>query len=224
MEECEYSMGKITIDFRFSEINYELWALSEYLEFMERHLPNLSETERKRILSSVYSNLNHDNGEIQLAYQIADDIETSVLPRHFRAPFVISLWSVFEAAIREISEYIQEKQNQSLGLNDIRGDFLSRVEKYYHHVLQYEICIDGTSWEQIKIIALVRNIFAHANGRKSAIEKGTWNRLENWINENGGLHIDGDFVIPSAAFVRNSYNVIFSLLDDLMNRVKTGYS
>jgi len=215
-------MPEIRLDFRFSEINYELWGLSRYLDFMERYVPSLEVAEKERILSQV-PNGSDNTPFLTFVFMNVDDFKDRIIPRLFRAPFIISLWSVFESGTYEITDYIRGKRNKDLELDDIRGDFLTRTKKYFKSVIQYQFCLDARAWEQLGDIACVRHVIAHANGRISSVNKKNQRRLNNIATKKIGITIEDDFLIIDQQFLRSSCEKVFSILNDLMHRVMTGF-
>ena len=218
-------MTSVAIDFRFSDIRYELWALGQYLDLMERELPALSDADRigaREMFSHPASR--EDPSEADFAYQAADEMEERVIPRLFLAPFIISLWSVFESATIEVSEYIAKQKGTNARISDLRGDFLSRAKKYFEDILGYELCLAKDCWEELRALNDIRNAFAHGNGRLSALPSRQFQRIEKITAQYKGLEIDEGFLLPSMSYVRARYESVFNLLDDLIGRVKVGFS
>ena len=68
--------------------------------------------------------------------QLKNTVE-ELFPKVFRGGFIISLWSVFEACIKDIAEYVRRKKNIPFGLQDLRaGDFIEQTDKFFFRLLE----------------------------------------------------------------------------------------
>ncbi len=109
-------MPKIHIDFRLTEIEYELWALGQFLEFLEPQIVYLRDQDASRTFAQLReSGWDHDEGEIQLAAQELSERQDYVVPRFMRGPFLVSLWACYEAAVGEVAESSSAKGRKRLG-------------------------------------------------------------------------------------------------------------
>jgi hypothetical protein len=215
----------MVIDFRFAEINGEIWALEMYLDLVERSLKSLADSERARLLKEYsHEGAPFESHSVQLAFQLAEEMESQVLPRLLLGPCLISLWSLFESSVVEIADYIRRQRDLDLTLNDLRGSFLARAEKYFRDGLHYDFSLEGDCWRRLSRIAEVRHAFAHANGRLSAVPETLRPSILQIVDSGEGLSFDGDFLVPSVDFVRESFAYVKSTLEDLMNRVRAGFS
>lgn len=77
----------------------------------------------------------------------------------------MTLWAIFESAIIEIAKEIKDQQNLPITLDNIKGDFLERANKYFNHIIKFHIDVRGSSWQHFRKLYLLRNAIAHANGR-----------------------------------------------------------
>jgi hypothetical protein len=218
-------MGEVILDFRLSSIDYEVWALAQYLDLMERQFPLLAKAEKDRIKAQYgAASRRTDPDEYDVALQMADEMADRILPRLFLAPFVLSLWSVLESAIIEIAEFIRRQRSLDLTIEDLRGSLLQRTKKYFGTVINYDFSLDDGCWQELQSLAAVRNALAHANGRIAAVREHDLVKLRQICATAEGLEIDGEFILPSLKYVRESYRFVFGLLDDLLGRVRTGFS
>lgn len=154
-------------DFRFVGIFHELYALEDYINSVESQLPDLIEKEKEKAYQSRPEN---DPIEWQQNEQALYELIEEVLPRYFRNPIVVTLWAIFESAIIEIAKEIKEQQSLPITLDDIRGDFLERTNKYFNHIIKVPIDVRGSSWQQFRKLYLLRNAIAHGNGRLDNIK------------------------------------------------------
>ncbi len=154
-------------DLRFAEMFYELYALEDYIDSIESQLPVLIEKEKEKAYQNMpeYDSIEWHQRE-QSLYALIED----VIPRYFRNPIVVTLWAIFESAIIEIAKEIKDQQGLPITLDDITGDFLERTNKYFNHIIKFPIDVRGSSWQHFRKFYLLRNAFAHGNGRLDNIK------------------------------------------------------
>ena len=102
------------IDVRFSEIEAELFAISEHRDAIERQLPAIINTELRR-KERVAKNYPDEFDFLR----VTEDFLNEVLPRIYRSSMLVQLWAVFEGAIIEIAKYLREKTGHSLDIDDV---------------------------------------------------------------------------------------------------------
>jgi hypothetical protein len=216
-------MPSIPIDFRFVEIYYEIAALGEYLNVLERQLPFLKVQERERVHSWLGENeRDSDEAEVDLAQQDLRDLVDHVLPRFFRGPFLVSLWAVYEAGVTEIATYLQKRLNIVTSMPTKGDGFLQRAKKYFRRVLNFSLCNDNRTWERLEMLRILRNALAHGNGRMAAINnQKDRQKIEKWIKLNIGISTVHDDLVFSEQFTRETYEAISKSLTDLLNRVRS---
>src|SRR5215211_7083243 len=100
-------MPGFIIDFRFVEIEHELWALAEYNRMLEAQLPALENQEQQRLQQRIRDQ-QLDESDASIEYQQHYDLIEHVLPRFFRGPVLVTLWAIYESAVNEIADYIKK--------------------------------------------------------------------------------------------------------------------
>ena len=214
----------VDLDFRFVEIDYELWALGEYLDALERQLPTIADEKRAQTHAYLQAEgLDWDDPEAALAFQELYEVVENVLPRFLRGPFLVTLWALYESAVTEIANYLRQQQNQALKLQDIRGDFLDRARKYFDHVLGFPLCTDTRTWERLRMLMILRNALAHANGRVEAVSEQAREKIRNWTRMGVGVAIENGNLLFTEAFVRETYALVRESLAGLIERVRSKY-
>lgn len=208
-------------DLRFVEIFHELYALEDYMNSIESQLPDLIEKEKEKVYQNRPENnpIEWQEKELEL-YELIED----VLPRYFRNPIIVTLWAIFESAIIEIAKEIKDQQSLPIKLDDIRGDFLTRTNKYFNHIIKFSMDARGSSWKHFRKFYLLRNSIAHGNGRLDNI-KNPENRktILEWENENTEITTAGGNIVCSPDFIRKTYSVVFEFLHNITERVKEEY-
>ncbi len=210
----------IDLDFRFTEIEAELFVTLEYLRTLKQQPPLIQKTERERLELDLEG---LDQDEWHATMQWIDEFVDDVLPRLYYSPLLVQLWAVFESGIVEISRYIQEKQAQRLKIDDLRAnnDF-ERAQKYYTDVLRFPLVeIDGAH-ERLNRLLLARNVIAHSNGRVDAIKAPRLQTLRE-LEREGVVFLGNYYVSFPVGFVQEMANTVKIALEDLIRRVKDAY-
>ena len=143
------------------------------------------------------------------------------MPRFVRHPFLVSLYAIYEAVVTEIAALIGEQKSVELNLDDIRGrGFLDRAQKYYKHVL-CEPCIPltegGASWKSVRLLADLRHVIAHTNGKMDRVTKGRRDVIET----TPGITIEkemGGFMIVEADLLSDIFDAVNGELRDLVRK------
>ena len=80
------------LDFRFVENYYELYALGDYLNFLEDQISSIIRQEQERVrLELLEKKKDMDEVEIAEIHQKLNDVIYELLPRFFRSPFLVTL-------------------------------------------------------------------------------------------------------------------------------------
>jgi len=214
-------VSKIDCDFRLLDVSLEIYSLEDYLNLVEQTIYRLQDAARQRLEEIVRDqklSWPEDEDERQQCDYEIDEF----LPRFFRAPFIVTLYAVYESAVKEVADLIKKKQGNALSLGDIRGDcFLERARKYYKHVLDFELCSDASSWERIMLLSRLRNEIAHANGRIVARDdEARKKKIQEWEEKYEGIHVYGDYIIVDSSFVKETSHIVRKALEDLVDRYK----
>lgn len=215
------SDSDFVVDFRFVEIEYQLWALGAYLGLLEKELPNLGEQARLEVLERLREQkVKPDDPEVDIAFQELYELVDHVLPRSFRNSLLVAMWAIYESAINEVAVHLQKEMHSSLGLQDIRGkDPLVRARKYFDHVLKFPLCTDDRAWTRLEMLIVLRNAIAHANGQMSAISVDVRKKIEGWARQNIGICADENLAL-SRGFLQETYSVVNESLRDLVKRAR----
>jgi hypothetical protein len=215
------AMKPVPYDLRFVEMFYELYALEDYIDSIESQLPVLIEREKEK----TYQNMPECDSiewlqREQALYALIED----VIPRYFRNPIVVNLWAIFESAIIEIAKEIKDHQGLPITLDDIKGDFLERTNKYFNHIIKFPIDVRGSSWQHFRKFYLLRNALAHGNGRLDNIQnQDDFKHQLGLDNENGEVMIRDGNIFCSPSFIKNTLRIVFDFLGNITGKVKDEY-
>jgi hypothetical protein len=218
-------MTEILLDFRFVELDYELWGLEQYRGILEEQVVYLQSQKTAQAEARLKKEgLTPDDPDYDLAMQELSELIHGVIPRFYRGPFLVALWGVFESGIEEVGRYIADKKHTPLRLSDIQGRSpKERCEKYFTHILNFDLGIDGDKWKQLEELRTIRNALAHCNGRISLLKKDARSQILCWVKDDRGIYIDFDFLILSKQYLETANLLIQQLLTDLIARAKADY-
>lgn len=209
------------IDFGLVAIDYELWTLGKYLDVLEHQLPFMKEQERRQALARI-RNRHLDWPETEMELQKLHELVDNIVLRLLRSPFLVSLWSVYEAAVIEIAGHLQRERGEGSSIEDIRrGSFLNKAKKYFNRVLRFRLCTgDPQEWEWLDMLAVLRNAVAHSGGRIAAVRPDIRKKIDCWQRRNIGISVSHGYLTLSHDFLQTAYGIVNDSLSDLLSRVR----
>ena len=203
-------------DPKFGTIELDMFELAEYVSILEEYIPILLFNERERITAKFKIDTQEDSGIAQYFQQLIDQ---GITTRFLTGSAIIAIWSAYESMISTIAADIADRMNVPLKLSHIRGDFLKRASTYFKYALGMDLHREGTDMVRLQSLLKLRNVFAHANGLIPNVAQNQRNKLVSWISETEGINVlHNEFVVVSVAFVRESYEFIRDLINDLVSR------
>lgn len=215
-------MTWISVDFRFLEIGYELWALNHMLDVSEQQIVYLRDQDTIR----TYSRLHHDarqgdQAEDNVEIEMLRDRVDVVIPRFLRYPVLVSAWAVYEAGVTEVARYIADHRHVKLKLSDSQGDdFLARATHYFTAELKVELDPDIERKKRLKHLVTVRHAIVHTDGRVAMLKQKSRDSIKRMAIEGIGISISEGFIIVEQNFVRNSVAAATESIAELVDRAK----
>lgn len=204
------------------EIDSELSALDYHLNLIENQIRNKEAFER--ILSQrkiMKFGLTSKDPEWHDERYELDYIVEFLLPRLFRGPFLISLYTVYESAVTEIANLIQNQKRIEIPITDRNRNFnLDRAKKYYKDTIDFQLYSNNVAWQRIKMLSVLRNAIAHGNGRIEMLSEKKIKQIITWEKQNVGISSIGGFVIFEERFLRDTLGLVSESLNDLVERYK----
>lgn len=205
-----------------TDIDFELWALDEHLKALEENIIFMESEDRKRTLAKLAADrVDVADDEYQFAIQDHEQRVKHVLPRYLRGSFLILLSAVFEAAIKQLADRFRHQAAAELKLRDIHGDFLERADKYFKFVLKRELVPDEKTKESLERMLVLRDAFAHANGRLDSIYPNDQPRIQKWLAANAGLTEDHGFILLSREYAVECLGTVRRTLETLLAAART---
>lgn len=143
-----------------------------------------------------------------------------LLAKVFRGGFMISVWSLFESSIKELSEYVQMERRLPFGLQDLRAnDFLAQTDKFFRATLNIVPFPNREERKQLDLLKSFRNALVHHDGSIASVPKElmTATDLVHCFDDYHGH----EFAVPSAKYARESLELIAGVTESLADRVLT---
>ena len=145
------------------------------------------------------------------------DLEVDfVLPRVLRVPFLVTLFTVYEAAVTEIAGFVQKEKSLQISIDDLKGSLLDRAKKYYSSVLELQLSKGNRHWQRINLLSDIRNCIVHTNGRLDLVSS----KRKKKILKDDGVSEHWGCIVVDANFLRESFAIVKEELEGLMARYK----
>ncbi len=207
---------QIKIDLRLLGVSMELSTLETHIELIEEQITR-GEEAAERQLRDKWRELNcDDEAEWDLLCQERDYQVGFVLPRVLRVPFLVTLFTVYEAAVTEIAHLVQGKKGIQISIDDLKGGLLDRAKKYYGSVLEIQLSQDDRHWQRVSLLFDLRNSIAHTNGRLDLVNSSRKRKILN----NAGVGEYLGCIVVDADFLRESFVLVKEELEGLVERYK----
>ncbi len=215
-------MPKFTFDFRFVNIERELWGLGEFLKTVEPQVHYLRDQDQAQTHARLREQrLDWDDPDTQIALQELDMRAKTVFPRLLRNPFIVTLWAAFESAIVEIADNLASRRKLRLRLRDVRGqNFLDGASKYYSAVAGMPLDTEDIRLERLGDLLGVRNVVAHANGLQLSVPREKWRTVERVLIKQPSISVVDGYLVLSEAYLASAYGDVNAATLDLINRVR----
>lgn len=159
--------------------------------------------------------------DIEHEKHVISPLVDELLPKISRGGFVVSLWSVFEACIKDLAEYTKNERKLPFGLQDLRGgNFLEQTDKFFHRVLGLRAFPDKAVRKSLEELKGLRNALAHHDGNtkevpKSLLEGGS--KGSQKVRVYSDLH--HEYAVPSEAYVADALSLVSAYLEQLAENV-----
>ena len=196
-------------------------GLQKALAHLEEELERAAAQITVRLRAShqrLAENLHPEDREYEI-YDLDHTINV-LLPRVVRGGFILTIWSVFEVAVRDLAEYAYHER--ALTLSFRRGDILKELERVFTQNLGIPAFPDPSVRERLKELREFRHALVHHNGLVNQLPQSL-QRSDTYGYSAIGLHLFEDlrhqYVVPKAEFVHRALALISAYLLDLSERV-----
>lgn len=209
------------IDPRLCNVSLEVSLIECQFNLIKNQLANLEKIEADIFDNACEKeNLTPEDDEWHYWHNQYTQQVDFLFPRFFWGPFLVSVYAVFESAVTEAARLIQKAKGQQISLNDIRGEFLERSQKYFKHILEFNLCNNSEAWKAIKMLAEVRHAIAHTNGRIDMLKEKSRKKIQEWENQNIGISSDMGLLLVNENFSKYILDHVCSFLQDLILRYR----
>lgn len=217
-------MTKARIDFRYVEVDHDLWALRHVLDVLEPTIARLGRDYEEQTLEALrQKDWDSDEVEVNLAWQEIRDMQEFGLPRFLRGPYALSLWACFESAVILVADTVRGEVGASSALrDDRRGSFPNRARAYFETVLGLPLELDTERFDRLVDHYQVRNALAHANGLKEGMSEEEWEALKHTISHHHlGMDVSKGAVVLSSDYLVRAHDDVDGSITDLVARART---
>ncbi len=154
--------------------------------------------------------------------QLKNTVE-ELFPKVFRGGFIISLWSVFEACIKDLAEYVRREKDIPFGLQDLRaGDFLEQTDKFFSRLLSVKPFPEKSVRTKLEELKGFRNALVHHDGATEELPKSLRSKTEVEYRSKGLLvysDLHHQYAVPTAEYAEEAFNAVRTFLEQFAETV-----
>ncbi|MCW5610568.1 MAG: hypothetical protein KIS83_07780 [Rubrivivax sp.] len=150
-------------------------------------------------------------------------VVNELFPKVMRGGFVISLWSVFESAVKNLAEYVRSQKNLPFGLQELRaGDFLEQTDVFFKRVVNVDAFPKKDVRAKLDRLKGLRNTLAHHDGSAVELPKPLrCNSAEEYAAQ--GLLLCDDlhhkYIVPTEDYAAEAMELVATHLQDFAERL-----
>jgi hypothetical protein len=146
-----------------------------------------------------------------------------LLPKIVRGGFLLTMWSVFEVAARDLAEYAYREKGLSQNRDPFRyGDLLDNLDSVFTHGLGVPAFPDPVIRQRIDELRKVRHALIHHDGKVDELPASLRRSTKDEYSAIG-LYLYEDrrhqYFVPEAPFVRQALDLVTQYLLELSERV-----
>lgn len=210
-----------SIDFRLLDVELELSDLNYYVDFLEKQIRERQADYRSELQKIIKEErLTPDDSDWQIV-DVYEHMADFWIPWVFRAPFIISLYAVYESSVTKIANLIQKQRGIKIPINEERKTFnLDRAKECFDDILNFSLYSDKTAWERIRTLSTLRHAFAHANGRIEMLTDNIKDKISIFERQKIGISSENGFIVLEEGFLRDTLSMVSHSLNDLVERYK----
>lgn len=211
------SVDLSTVRVKFKhDMNY----FKEYIHFNNQKLD-----ERKKILNAqLDSDVKRSPKDIDVLVQIYDD-DFKRIPAYFYHSSIISLFSILEYSLNQISNEIILTTKIPIQLKDLSGtNIVSKSRTFLSKICSIEMPTLDTEWMKITQFQRVRNLIVHHNSHLELGNANNYSETNDYkvLRDFKGVDINlntGKFLLTNAAMIETFFELINTYVNILMDEV-----
>jgi hypothetical protein len=201
-----------------------IFALERVREAIEEQLAHLKSQRsvqlNARIKREARSMAKEDIEDLR--YELQSTVD-ELFPKVFRGGFIIYLWTVFEACVKDMAEYTRREKKVPFGLHELRaGDFLEQMGTFFSRVLDLQVFPDRAVRAQLDQLKDLRAALVHHDGDVEKLPKSLRGSSPADYELKGLTtyeHLHHVYAIPTAEFARRSLETVSNYLAWLQDEV-----
>jgi hypothetical protein len=189
--------------------------LEEQIEYLKKH--------DKEIVEEVIEdeNLSFNTPEWHELVNQHEQKAHIDIPRFFRNPFLVSLYSILESGVLEIAQNIQMKKGIEVSLKEVDvRTFLDQAKKYYKDELNFTLYTENKNWQNIKALSDFRNAIAHSNGRLEPLNDSLRNKLYKYSKSGFEIFFTAEYFIVEKELADRLLKSVVKTLRSLVDSYK----
>lgn len=193
--------------------HFDLYAIREIIEVTKNNI----DVSIKSLIEFASENIDNPyiHSETMMKVQEYHNIE----PITYQS-YLLSLYSVVEAALDQYCILCNEKMNLKIELQDLKDKGITRSVTYLEKVVEIEVVKSDNRWAKMKLINEIRNDFIHRSGYISNNNKINKYREELGIEVvNGKIYLLYENIINIYNHINEFIKFVFS--KDFTNKSKT---
>jgi hypothetical protein len=211
-----------------------LTALSDHIDTVRAQFRLREDVAHKKRLAELSSDdLDPNNVQTRYEYEYLLEIEKKSYEREKAEQdrlilqlawnsFVVSCWATFEMYFEGLADYVWEEEKDIIKIraNDLKGDKIDRVKKYFASVLNLELMVKGDDFEYLHNLYLVRNAVVHGNGAIHGVFEHKRKQLCGFVESNPYIELAGGSLRFGEDFGREAFTVVNRALKEINNAVR----
>lgn len=218
------AQNNLPYGFQFHEVKLELSVLGEQLGLIPGAV-ELGEKKAREEFDARMAELAANRHEFtkdeeHCAWWEYQSQTSFVVPLICRNPFLISMYAVYEAAVRDVSRLAQYGLGEAKSIDKMRmeGGFLAKSREHYSSILNFELTENECAWKRIEMLSCLRNIVAHSNGQLERAKCWQQDKVKCWSQQGIGVKDDIGYLIVTQEFLEETFAVVKSELEGLVDR------
>ena len=203
---------------RFAGLQRYLELLDEYVPLMQnqalirwqaeaaRQAPPSNHAEWQELVSDLEVRLRHD------------------ISNNFLSAYLIPLSAALESSLDDLCEYVQVREALSIKAMDLREQtIVKRSMQYLGLAMRQPVQVPDSVRTALRDLQVVRNAFAHSNGRLEEQQPQRKHELEALASSNRGVTIWDGHLLVQPSFLSRSTEAAEELVSCLMEAVSRAY-
>lgn len=194
-------------------------SLQRYRDLLEEYVPLMHDQALLRWRAEVARNPPPSNVAEQ--EELFADLEVRLkhdISNNFYSAYLIPLYAALESSLADLCDYVQRRESISLKVTDLREHgVVNRALMYLNLVLKKNLPTTELVQSALHDLQVVRNAFAHSNGRLAEQRSINKQELERLAKDQQWVEIWDGHIIVRPAFLERSTESVEDFLNNLLD-------